>query len=236
MIGSVATRTMKATMTTKTTTWAAQIAVAVLLLATGTAPASSGLLAENSPRGKNTLEGGFHRAWSSVSVEPHRGWGEVCAGSAADSVVAPKVGRSELGNALSDLGTNPVVRNINRLEEFGPGAGFSGVLDVESGKFLAYASGETKLASGAIPANRVVQFGGHQDVNAALSGVLGKTSTNRLGFSAVLDAEGNFAVRFNSGINSANPNVLNRTVPESMRQQILDAITKSTGRKAYSAQ
>jgi hypothetical protein len=90
MIGSVATRAMKATMTTKTTTWAAQIAVAMLLLATGTASASSGLLAGNSPRGKNALDGSFHRAWSSVSGEPHRGWGEVCAGSAADSVVAPK--------------------------------------------------------------------------------------------------------------------------------------------------
>jgi hypothetical protein len=147
------------------------------------------------------------------------------------------VGKSELGNALSDLGTNPLGRNLNRLEEFGEGAGFSGVLDVESGKFLAYASGETKLASGAIPANRVAQLGGHADVDAALTGVLGKTSTNRLGFSMVLDAEGNFAVRFNSGtINSVNPNVLNRTVPESMRQQILDAIMKATGRKAYSAQ
>jgi hypothetical protein len=90
MSGTAATWAMKATMTTKTTTWAAQIAVAVLLLATGTASASSGLLSANSPRGKNSLEGSFHRAWSSVSAEPHRGWGEVCTGSAADSVVAPK--------------------------------------------------------------------------------------------------------------------------------------------------
>jgi len=146
------------------------------------------------------------------------------------------VGKSELGNALSDLGTNPLGRNLNRLEEFGQGAGFSGVIDVESGKFLAYASGETKLANGAAPLNLVEQFGGHQQVNTALSGVLGNTSTNRLGFSLVLDAEGNFAVRFNSALNSANPNVLARTVPESMRQQILDAISKSTGKKAYSAQ
>jgi hypothetical protein len=159
-------------------------------------------------------------------------------GAGRVSGIAPKmvVGKSELGNALSDLGTNPLGRNLNRLEEFGQGAGFSGVIDVESAKFLAYASGETKLANGATPLNLVEQIGGHQDVNAALSRVLGNTSANRLGFSMVLDAEGNFAVKFNSGINSANPNVLVRTVPESMRQQILDAISKSTGRKAYSAQ
>jgi hypothetical protein len=135
------------------------------------------------------------------------------------------------------LGSNPVVRNINRLDEFGSGAGFSGVLDVESGKFLAYASGETKLASGAVPNNLVGQFGGHADVNASLSQILGNTSSNRLGFSMTLDDAGNFAVRYNSGmINPANPNVLSRTVPEGMRQQILDAISKATGRKAYSAQ
>jgi hypothetical protein len=146
-------------------------------------------------------------------------------------------GRSELGNALSDLGAeNPLSRNINRLEEFGSGAGFSGVLDVESGRYLAYASGETTLANGAVPINRVAQFGGHQDVNAVLSEVLGNTSNNRLGFSMRLDEAGDFAVRFNSGVNSANPNVLNRTVPETMRQQILDAIANSTGRRAYSAQ
>jgi hypothetical protein len=65
---------------------------------------------------------------------------------------------------------------------------------------------------------------------------LNEASTNRLGFSMVIDPDGNFAVRFNSQINSANPNVLARTVPVSMRQQILDAISNSTGRKAYSAQ
>jgi hypothetical protein len=90
MSGTAATWAMKATMTTKTTTWAVQIAVLLVLLATGTAPASSGLLSANSPRGKNTLEGSFHQVWSSVSAEGSRGWSGVCAGSAADSVVAPQ--------------------------------------------------------------------------------------------------------------------------------------------------
>ena len=75
--------------------------------------------------------------------------------SRAKAVTLQRVGTSELGNALSDLGANNAIgRNINRLEEFGNGAGFSGVLDVESGRFLAYASGETTLANGAVPVNR----------------------------------------------------------------------------------
>jgi deoxycytidylate deaminase len=111
MIGSVATRAMKATMTTKTTTWAAQIAVAVLLLATGTVPASSGLLAENSPRDKNTLDGSFHRAWSSVSGGTHRGCADFCHGSAADSVVAPK--NASLSNEASRVWYNKQLEKIN---------------------------------------------------------------------------------------------------------------------------
>jgi hypothetical protein len=90
-------------MTTKATSWAAQIAVAILVLATGTASASSGLLSANSPRGKNSLEGSFHRAWASVSAEPHRGWGEVCAGRAAGSVVAPVRVTGQIGYGSSDL-------------------------------------------------------------------------------------------------------------------------------------
>lgn len=135
------------------------------------------------------------------------------------------------------MGTNPLGRKLNRLEEFGSGAGFSGVFDVETGKWLAYPSGETRPANGGVPLNVVEQFGGHADVNTVLSQILDNTSRNRLGFSMTLDESVSFAVRFNSGtINLANPFVRNRTVPEGMRQQILDAITKATGRKAYSAQ
>ena len=85
----IGTGMMKATMTTKTTTWAAQIAVAMLLLATGTVPASSGLLAGNSPLGKNTLEGGWYPASASVTGEPHRGCAESCSFDAAGLFVAP---------------------------------------------------------------------------------------------------------------------------------------------------
>jgi hypothetical protein len=77
-------------MTTPRTTWPAQIAVVLVLLAAGTASASSGVLAGNSPPGKNSLEGGFRRAEASVSAEGYRAWGDFCHGEAADSVVAPK--------------------------------------------------------------------------------------------------------------------------------------------------
>ena len=75
--------------------------------------------------------------------------------------------------------------------------------------------------------------GGHADVNRTLSGLLENSSNNRLGFSMVLDDAGNLNVGWNSRtINLANPNFPGHTVPESMRQQVLDAIMQSTGRIA----
>ena len=147
--------------------------------------------------------------------------------------VAKGIGSSELGNALSGLGRNPLVRNLNTLDEFGSGAGFSGVYDVASGKFLAYPSGATRLANGGTPLNLVEQFGGHSDVNRALSGLLGSSSNKRLGFSMTLDDAGNIGVGWNSRtINLPNPSFPGHTVPEGMRQQVLDAIMQSTGRSA----
>ena len=91
------------------------------------------------------------------------------------------------------------------------------------------------MIDGSTPENLVSQFGGHKAVNDSLSEVLGKTSKNRLGFVMIKDEAGDFAVKWNSGmINNSNPNFPGRTVPESYRQEILDAISKATGRKAYS--
>lgn len=138
---------------------------------------------------------------------------------------------------MSGLGSNPLTRNLNSLDEFGSGAGFSGVFDPATGKWLAYPSGSTRLANGGRPLNLVEQYGGHGDVDGALSGLLGNSSSNRLGFSMTLDDAGDFVVGWNSRtINSANPNFPGRTVPENMRQQILDAIKELTGRGAYSGQ
>ena len=92
-----------------------------------------------------------------------------------------------------------------------------------------------KLINGGVPDILVGQYGGHSAVNNALSEILGNTSNNRLGFSMIMDESGSFQVFWNSRtINTPNPNFVGRTVPESSRQQILDAIMEATGRNAYS--
>lgn len=153
-----------------------------------------------------------------------------------EEVPAPRgtVGSSELGNALSTLGARPVGRNLHTLDEFGPGTGFSAVYDIETRTFLAYPSGDARLLSGEVPVNLVDKYGGHRAVNNVLTGLLGRNSNNRAGFSMVMDGSGNLRVGWNSRtINEANPNFSSRTVPLEAQQQILDAITQHTGRRAY---
>jgi hypothetical protein len=145
------------------------------------------------------------------------------------------VRRSETKGSFTNLGSKPGVVNKTSFDSYPPKSGFSGAYDPESGKFLAYPSGETRLVDGSVPDNLVSQFGGHKAVNDSLSEVLGKTSNNRLGFVMIKDEAGDFAVKWNSGmINNPNPNFPGRTVPESYRKEILDAISEVTGRKAYS--
>ena len=76
-------------MTTRATTWLAQIAVVLVLTAAGTASASSGLLGGNSPLGENLLEGRPHQASASVSAELRRGYGRRCWYDASDVSVEP---------------------------------------------------------------------------------------------------------------------------------------------------
>jgi hypothetical protein len=104
-------------MKTKATTWAAQIVAVLLMLAAGTASASSGLLVENSPLGKISLEGRFRQGLASVSAETCRGCGEFCRFDAAGLFVAPastssviaRYGSAEqrqfLLNAVSETGS-----------------------------------------------------------------------------------------------------------------------------------
>jgi len=213
--------------------------IALALLFCASHVASANVLEISKTRAELKTDLGQNRVSESLFYSVKRGENyDRLEGIALESSVAPnRVGQSELGNALSGLGRNPLGRNINTLDEFGSGAGFSGVFDPASGKFLAYPSGTTRLANGGRPLNLVEQFGGHGDVNNALSDLLGNSTTNRLGFSAKLDDVGNFSVRFNSRtINSPNPNFPGRTVPQHLRQQILDAIESTTGRTATSAQ
>jgi RHS repeat-associated protein len=144
------------------------------------------------------------------------------------------MGTSETNGSFTNLGSNPGAHNSATFDSYPTKSGFSGVYDVETGKWLAYPSGETLLLGGGKPEHLVSQYGGHAVVNAALTEALGKSSLNRLGFSMVIDDVGNFKLGWNSGmINAPNPNFVGRTVPETMRQAILDAIMNVTGRKAY---
>jgi hypothetical protein len=170
--------------------------------------------------------------------DSERGWCSKCSSNvlvrrAVEQLAAAGRGQSsEFGNALSGIGRNAAGRNLNTLDQFGPGAGFSGVYDVASGKFLAYPSGNTVLLNGATPQNLVAQFGGHATVNNALSDLVGYTSTNRIGFSMVMDDAGNFSLGWNSGVNARNPSIGVRTAPASVRDQVVNSIKQATGRDA----
>ncbi|MCP4351428.1 MAG: RHS repeat-associated core domain-containing protein, partial [Desulfobacterales bacterium] len=145
------------------------------------------------------------------------------------------VGKSETLGSFTNLGSAPKAHNVVSYDSYiRDDAGFSGAYDIETGKWLAYPSGKTKLIGGGIPENLVSPAGGHEDVNLALTELLGSHSNNRLGLVIVFDDAGDFEVRWNSGmINAPNPNFEGRTVPEEYRQQVLNAIMEATGRKAY---
>jgi hypothetical protein len=94
------------TMTTRATTWAAQLALVLVMLMAATASASSGLLSGNSCRDKNALKDGFRRDEAAVIAAKHRSCGECCSRSAADFVVAPAkaaVARGTLTGSLDGL-------------------------------------------------------------------------------------------------------------------------------------
>jgi hypothetical protein len=137
----------------------------------------------------------------------------------------------EAKNALSNLNTNSAAI----LREFGGGAGFSGVYNHESGKFLAYPSGNTVLRSGEYPANLVSRYGGHHTANDVLSRTLDVDSRANVGFVAVMKSDGSFGFRWTSrSVNGRNPSFDGVQVPEHLRAPIMDAFTRATGRVARS--
>ena len=76
-------------MKTRTTTWAAQIAVVLVLMASGMASGATGFLSWNSPLGKNVAEAGYCPATTSLSGGTHQGCGEGSLQDAAGLFVAP---------------------------------------------------------------------------------------------------------------------------------------------------
>ena len=97
--------------------------------------------------------------------------------------------------AAADSGVNAL-----NVEAYGPGAGFSGAFNPETGDFLAYPSGDdTVLANGEAPSNLVPQYGGHAAVDQALSSLTGSSVPN-LGFSVTVGEDGSLSVGFRSGV------------------------------------
>jgi hypothetical protein len=76
-------------MTTPRTTWPAQIAVVLVLLASSMASGASGFLSWNSPLGENAAEAGYCQAATSLSGGTHRGCGDLKPQDAAGLFVAP---------------------------------------------------------------------------------------------------------------------------------------------------
>jgi hypothetical protein len=134
-------------------------------------------------------------------------------------------------NALSNLKADSAVT----ARDFGEGSGFSGVYNHDSGKFIAYPSGVTTLRSGEVPVNRVGRYGGHYEVNEALSRTLDVNPDTNVGFVAVMKDDGSFGFRWTSrSVNGYNPSFEGVQVPEHMRGPIMDAFTRATGRAARS--
>ncbi len=103
-------------MTTPRTTWPAQIAVVLVLLASGMASGASGFLSWNSPLGENAAEGGFRQAAVTLSGEAYRGWGDLKGQDAADFFVAPvrPAGYTRMQDYIPHL-DNPATAATTRL-------------------------------------------------------------------------------------------------------------------------
>jgi hypothetical protein len=106
---------------TRTTTWLAQIAVVLLLLASGMASGASGFLAANSPLGENAAEAGSWRASAALSGEPHQGCGDLKPQDAAELFVAPAArpvpqGHTRVYRAVSEAEYQQILRT-GRFEQ-----------------------------------------------------------------------------------------------------------------------
>jgi hypothetical protein len=105
------------------------------------------------------------------------------------------------------------------------------VYNPESGRFLAYPSGETLMADGTTPMNLVDRYGGHGPVNNAFSQLLGVEPTSNFGFSFTVETDSTISLGFNSRtVNPYNPlGNGTRTVPIEYQQQIINAVQDATG-------
>ncbi|WP_188189688.1 hypothetical protein [Nonomuraea sp. SYSU D8015] len=133
-------------------------------------------------------------------------------------------------NSLTNLRTDSPAR----LDDFRPGAGFSGVYDHGSRRFLAYPSGDSRLRSGAAPENAVPRYGGHYDVNEIFTRVTGTRPEGNVGFTAILREDGSIGMHWVSrSVNGANPSFEGVEVPHHLRGPIMDLIRQTTNRQVW---
>ncbi|MCX4095123.1 hypothetical protein [Nocardia sp. alder85J] len=137
---------------------------------------------------------------------------------------------------LDDALTNLSGGSAQRLSRFGPGAGFSGVYNPETGQFLAYPSGNTRYHDGrGFPMNLVARLGGHGEVNDTFTAITGLPARDSVGFVAVIRDDGGMGCRWSSSsVNNQNPSFAGREVPERLRPGIMDGLEQFTGRRVES--
>jgi hypothetical protein len=119
-------------MKTRAKTWLAQIAVMLMLMASGMASGATGFLSWNSPLGKNAAEAGYCPAATSLSGESHRGCGELSQQDAAGLFVAPQSSLPTLpqGYHYRNVGGRiDVVRNPGHAADLPP-------LHLENGRLV----------------------------------------------------------------------------------------------------
>lgn len=114
------------------------------------------------------------------------------------------------------------------FDEFTPGSGFSGVYDPDSRRFSLSPSQEnTSLRSGGKVPNRVPRRGGHARVNNAF----GRNTGGAFGFTLLLQGDGSLEVNWLSrSVNTRNGHSRDGMVPEERREEIMNAIRRTTGR------
>jgi hypothetical protein len=127
-----------------------------------------------------------------------------------------------LTNAQAEIAASDV------LPRYNPRSGFSGAYDPATGQWVALASGDASLVSGA-PVQTVSQFGGHAAAEASLVQRTGASDTSRnVGF--VLVWEGNNTVRLLWNSRTINErNFGDRAAPEAMRARIREVVARDTG-------
>jgi hypothetical protein len=143
------------------------------------------------------------------------------------------------GGTAATAGTSEIttLTNVNAeilapavLERYVPGSGFSGAYNLDTGEWIALASGpETRLRSGD-PIHTVSIAGGHADAEAALRArSAGIDPRRNVGFVLLWRDHGTLEIRWNSRTINARNFGGSRTAPIEFQDEIRQVIGRDTG-------